>query len=120
MVNNSRFLIFPWVEIPNLASHILSQAARQIVGDWEQMYNARPVLLETLVDRTRYAGTCYRAANWTCVGATQGRGRMDRFNQSPTTRKDILLYPLTRNWQQILHQTTSTSGGSLDDLVSDI
>jgi hypothetical protein len=120
VVNNSRFLIFPWVEIPNLASHLLSLAARQIVGDWERMYNARPVLLETLVDRTRYAGTCYHAANWICVGATQGRGRMDRFHQSPTTRKDILLYPLARNWRQVLRQNTTISGGNLDDHARDL
>jgi hypothetical protein len=120
VVNNSRFLIFPWVKIPNLASHILSLAARQIVVDWERMYNARPVLLETLVDRTRYAGTCYRAANWICVGATQGRGRMDRFHQSPTTRKDILLYPLVHNWRLVLHHTTTLSGGTLDDLSRDL
>ena len=61
VVNNSRFLIFPWVEIPNLASHILSLAARQIVPDWEAMYKVRPVLLETLVDRDRYPGTCYQS-----------------------------------------------------------
>lgn len=120
VINNSRFLIFPWVEIPNLASHILSLAARQIASDWEQMYNARPVLLETLVDRTHYAGTCYRAANWIWVGVTQGRGRMDRFHQSPTERKDILMYPLARRWRQILLQTTPTPGGPLDDLVNDV
>ncbi len=105
VVNNSRFLIFPWVKIPNLASHILSLAARQIVPDWQAMYNVTPVLLETLVDVDRYPGTCYRAANWIGVGTTQGRGRMDRFHTSPTTRKDILLYPLTRYWRQVLHRT---------------
>jgi Domain of unknown function (DUF4338) len=105
VVNNSRFLIFPWVEIKNLASHILSLAARQVVADWEEMYHARPVLLETLVDRDRYPGTCYHAANWITVGLTQGRGRMDRWNQSPTSRKDILLYPLARRWRQILRHT---------------
>lgn len=108
VVNNSRFLIFPWVEIPNLASHILSLAARQIVPDWEAMYKVRPVLLETLVDRDRYSGTCYRAANWIHVGLTQGRGRMDRSHQSPTSRKDILLYPLVRHWRQILHRAGPT------------
>lgn len=105
VINNSRFLIFPWVKIPNLASHILSLAARQVVPDWEEMYNVRPVLLETLVDRDRYPGTCYHAANWIGVGITQGRGRMDRFRQSPTSRKDILLYPLARRWREILLQT---------------
>ena len=107
VVNNSRFLIFPWVEIRNLASHILSLAARQIAPDWEEMYNVRPVLLETLVDRDLYPGTCYRAANWMHVGITQGRGRMDR-NESPASRKDILMYPLARHWREILHRTDST------------
>jgi hypothetical protein len=105
VVDNSRFLIFPWVEIPNLASHILSLAARQVAPDWEELYHVRPVLLETLVDRDRFAGTCYRAANWLHVGITQGRGRMDRFHQSPTSRKDILMYPLRRHWREILHRT---------------
>jgi len=108
VVNNSRFLIFPWVEIRNLASHILSLAARQIAPDWEEMYNVRPVLLETLVDRDRYPGTCYRAANWMHVGITQGRGRMDRCNESPASRKDILMYPLARHWREILQRTDAT------------
>ena len=102
VVNNSRFLIFPWVRIANLASHILSLAARQIVPDWEKVYCVRPVLLETLVDGARYPGTCYRAANWIAVGSTQGRGRMDRFRQTPTTQKEIFLYPLARHFREIL------------------
>jgi len=78
VVNNSRFLILPWVKIPHLASHILSRVARQLRLDWRERYGVEPVLLETLVDRERYGGTCYRAANWVSVGFTQGRGRMDR------------------------------------------
>lgn len=102
VVNNSRFLILPWVEIKNLASHILSLASRQVITDWNEMYNAKPVLMETLVDRDRYPGTCYHAANWITVGITQGRGRMDRYNESPTSRKDILMYPLARHWREML------------------
>ena len=75
LVNNSRFLILPWVRVPNLASHILSLAARQLPRDWLAAYRAQPVLLETLVDAARYHGGCYRAANWTEAGLTQGRGR---------------------------------------------
>jgi hypothetical protein len=102
IVNNSRFLILPWVKVPNLASHILSLAARQLPRDWLAAYCARPVLLETLVDGTRYHGGCYRAANWTEVGLTQGRGRMDRYNTAQGERKHIFLFPLYRHWRERL------------------
>lgn len=101
LVNNGRFLILPWVQVPHLASHILALAARQLPTDWQAAYAVRPLLLETLVDRP-YSGTCYRAANWTCVGQTQGRGRMDRTHQAQGTAKDILLYPLEPHWRQRL------------------
>jgi hypothetical protein len=102
VVNNARFLILPWVKIPHLASHILSRAARQLRLDWRERYGVDPVLLETLVDRERYAGTCYRAANWVSVGLTQGRGRMDRTRKEPGPQKEIFLYPLDRRWQKQL------------------
>lgn len=101
LVNNGRFLILPWVEVPHLASHILALAARQLPTDWLAAYGVRPLLLETLVDRP-YTGTCYRAANWIVVGQTQGRGRMDRTHQAQGSCKDILLYPLESHWQQRL------------------
>ena len=98
IVNNSRFLILPWVKIRFLASHILSIAARRIVKDWHAAYAVRPLLLETMVDTTRFSGTSYRAANWIPVGITSGRGRMDkhhlRHGEAP---KLIFLYPLTPN-----------------------
>ena len=103
LVNNGRFLILPWVQVPHLASHILALAARQLPADWRAAYGVRPVLLETLVDRP-YSGTCYRAANWILVGQTQGRGRMDRTHQAQGARKDILLYPLEPHWRQRLCQ----------------
>jgi len=99
VVNNSRFLILPWVKIPHLASHILSRAAVILARDWVARYAVEPVLLETLVDRSRYRGTCYRAANWTSVGQTQGRGRMDRSGQAHGPVKEIFLYPLRRDWR---------------------
>jgi hypothetical protein len=77
VLSNDRFLIFPWVEVPNLASHALSLATKQIGRDWLEAFNYRPVLIETFVDQTRYLGTCYRAANWQYLGETQGRGRCD-------------------------------------------
>ena len=103
LVNNGRFLILPWVEVPHLASHILALAARQLPTDWLAAYGVRPLLLETLVDRP-YSGTCYRAANWILVGQTQGRGRMDRTHQAQGSCKDILLYPLESHWRQRLCQ----------------
>lgn len=102
VVNNSRFLILPWVRVPNLASHILSLAARQLPADWLAAYRAQPVLLETLVDGTRYHGGCYRAANWTETGLTQGRGRMDRSRTEHRVRKHIFLFPLHRRWRERL------------------
>jgi hypothetical protein len=102
VVNHSRFLILPWVRVPNLASHILSLAARQLPHDWLAAYRAQPVLLETLVDGTRYHGGCYRAANWTEVGLTQGRGRMDRSGKAQGVRKHIFLFPLHRRWRERL------------------
>ena len=97
IVNNSRFLVLPWVHIKGLASKILAQSARQLPTDWEHRYGYRPLLLETLVDPQRYRGTCYRAANWIRVGKTSGRGRMDREHRAHGQAvKDIYLYPLTR------------------------
>lgn len=105
IVNNSRFLVLPWLRIKGLASKILAESARQLPMDWERRYGYRPLLLETLVDAQRFRGTCYRAANWIWVGQTQGRGRMDRehraHGQAP---KDIYLYPLCRKAQQRLCQ----------------
>jgi hypothetical protein len=102
VVNHSRFLILPWAQIPNLASHILSQAARQLPSDWLARYGVEPVLLETLVDPARYRGVCYRAANWIEVGMTQGRGRMDRSGHAQGVPKQIFLYPLQRHWRERL------------------
>lgn len=108
VVNNSRFLILPWVRIPNLASHILSAAAERLQKDWWTRYGVEPALLETLVDRSRYTGACYRAANWIPVGLTQGRGRMDRSGQAAGERKEIFLYPLRRDWRRRLCAGAST------------
>ena len=113
VVNNSRFLILPWVRIPHLASHILSRAARQLRVDWQQRYGVDPVLLETLVDRERYNGTCYRAANWVSVGLTQGRGRMDRTGKGQGSRKEIFVYPLDRRWQKQLQERPAKPGPAI-------
>ena len=85
---------------------ILSRFARQLPRDWEAHYGYRPLLLETLVDTQRFAGTCYRAANWIHVGQTAGRGRMDRHTLSQEPVKDIYLYPLHRHAPQRLCSLT--------------
>ena len=115
VVANSRFLILPWVKVPNLASHILSLAARQLPRDWLTAYRAQPVLLETLVDATRYHGGCYRAANWTETGLTQGRGRMDRSGKAQGTRKHIFLFPLHRHWRERLCDPSRSLVRSADE-----
>ncbi len=103
IVQNSRFLILPWVRIPHLASSALAQMARQVAADWEARYAVRPVLLETLVDSARFRGTCYRAANWIFLGTTSGRGRMDReHRRHGAAPKDIFVYPLCRGVREKL------------------
>jgi hypothetical protein len=103
IVNNGRFLILPWVRVKGLASKILALSARRMPRDWESHYGYRPLLLETLVDASRFRGTCYRAANWLHVGQTAGRGRMDREHKAcGDAIKDIYLYPLVRDVRQQL------------------
>lgn len=103
IINNSRFLIFPWIRIKNLASSVLAMASREVADDWERVYGYRPVLLETLVDKRRFRGTCYKAANWTHVGTTTGRGRMDRESKGKgRSPKEIYLYPLTSRFREAL------------------
>jgi hypothetical protein len=98
LVNNSRFLILPWIRVPGLASKILALSARRIQSDWEMHYGKRPLLLETFVDAARFRGICYRAANWIHVGQTSGRGRMDReHDRHGQAIKEIYLYPLIHN-----------------------
>jgi hypothetical protein len=101
----SRFLILPWVEVKSLASTILARSDRQVPHDRSQHYGYTPLLLETLVDVTRFNGTCYRAANWIALGQTTGRGRMDRHHKALGTPKRIFVLPLRRRVQQRLCTT---------------
>lgn len=102
VINNARFLILPWIKSYNLGSRILSLVHRQIVSDWESRYNYRPVLLETFVEKDRFSGTVYKASNWVCVGETTGRGKKGRSNKREKPIKTVWLYPLVRNFREIL------------------
>jgi hypothetical protein len=102
VANNSRFLILPWVRVPELASHLLGQLARRVWADWQAHYGHRVILLETFVEAERFRGSCYRAANWICVGQTQGRTRQDREHKIQAAVKDILVYPLEANFRKQL------------------
>lgn len=102
IVNNSRYLIFPWVHIKNLASKTLALASKQLQEDWLREYCYAPVLIETFVDLEHFKGTCYKAANWKCLGETKGRGRMDRNNEYALSKKAIFMYPLQNDFKEIL------------------
>ena len=102
VVNNARFLLLPWVRSQNLASWVLGQCARRLPEDWEGRYGYRPVLLETFVEQGRFRGTCYRAANWACLGETQGRGKLDRHKRFGVPVKAIFVYPLVRDFREAL------------------
>lgn len=102
VVNNARFLILPWVQSKNLASKIPGMIARQITDDWQQRYGIRPVLMETFVETDRFAGTCYKAANWIYVGKTKGRGKLGPSGKQSVSIKDIWLLPLCAKFKQIL------------------
>jgi hypothetical protein len=103
ITNNTRFLILPGVRIPHLASHVLGLVARRIARDWQAKYAHRVVALETFVQRDRFNGTCYRAANWIQLGATTGRTRQDRDHQLQQPVKDVYLLPLRPDWRAHLH-----------------
>ncbi|MFO0794071.1 MAG: IS4 family transposase [Candidatus Brocadiaceae bacterium] len=94
VVNNSRFLIVPWLRVKNLASHVMSKALKRLGGDWEEAYRTTPVLVETYVEKCRYEGTCYKASNWEYLGETQGRGRNDQYHQKRLSRKYVFAYEL--------------------------
>lgn len=102
IVNNSRYLILPWINSKNLASKILSISARQLPQDWMDTYNYSPVLLETFVQNDKFAGTCYKAANWMRIGTTKGRGKLDIKNLCSLPKKDIWIYPLCKNFKEQL------------------
>jgi hypothetical protein len=108
ITNNARFLILPWVHVPHLASHILGRVMRRIQRDWIDKYGHPIHMVETFVENDRFTGACYKAANWLYVGQTKGRSRQDRYNDLSVPVKDIYLYPLTRNFRQVLCRGENT------------
>jgi Domain of unknown function (DUF4338) len=103
IVNNARFLILPWVKSKHLASKLLGLVIRRLADDWLDRYGYRPVLLETFVEKDRFAGTCYRASNWTYLGDTQGRGKLDRIKACALPIKSIWVFPLINHFREILN-----------------
>ena len=99
---NTRFLILPWVKVPHLASHLLARVARRIAADRQALYEYPVYLLETFIDPERFAGTCYRAANWIYLGLTTGRGKDDQTNRPNRSLKQLLAYPLQPDFRRRL------------------
>ncbi|MGH9469942.1 MAG: Druantia anti-phage system protein DruA [Terriglobia bacterium] len=102
ITNNARFLLLPWVHVPRLGSWVLGRVLRRLSADWQAKYGHPLALVEKFVERQRFRGTVYRAANWQHVGATQGRTRQDRNFTVRAPAKDIYVYPLARNFREIL------------------
>ncbi len=101
---NTRFLILPWVQVEHLASHLLGRMAKMLSQDWERVYGHPIYFVETFVDPERFRGTCYRAANWVLLGRTTGRGKNDQTNRPNRSIKEVLGYPLTRRFRQLLQE----------------
>lgn len=99
---NTRFLILPWVRVPHLASHLLALSAKTISDDWQKLYHHPILWLETFIDTERFAGTCYRAANWVWLGLTSGRGKYNDGHKKVTSIKAMYGYPLQRDFQKRL------------------
>jgi hypothetical protein len=100
--DNSRFLIFPWVRVKFLASHILSKIVKRISDDWEKKYGHPIYLLETFVQKDKFQGTCYKAAGWIYAGDTRGRGKMDMHMEYALPVKSVWLYPLMTDYKKHL------------------
>ena len=101
---NTRFLILPWVRVEHLASHILSRMAARISDDWQQAYGHPIYFLETFIDPERFRGTCYRAANWVVLGRTTGRGKQSNSYVPNRSIKEVLGYPLSPEFRDLLGQ----------------
>ena len=102
---NTRFLILPWIRVPHLASHILGRVVNRVSRDWERMYSHPIYFAETFIDPTRFRGTCYRAANWQSLGMTTGRGKASTSKRPNRSFKEVLGYPLTPRFRELLNQS---------------
>ena len=102
VINNTRFLIFPWVRVKNLASHVLGQAVRRVKDDWLEQWNYSPLLVETFVDPQYYHGSCYKAANWEYLGMTTGEGLVRKGKSYTTSAKMIFVRPLVKDFRSLL------------------
>jgi len=102
VVNNVRFLILPWVRVPNLASFILARSGEAVLRDWQTAYGFQPALLETFVDTGRFLGTCYRAANWIEAGATAGYSKTGSAHHNSQTPKTLFVYPTRHDFREVL------------------
>jgi hypothetical protein len=101
---NTRFLILPWVQVSHLASHLLARVTQRLSRDWERLYHHPLYFVETFVDPERFRGTCYRAANWILLGRTTGRGKDDQTNRVNRSLKEVLGYPLTPRFRELLQE----------------
>lgn len=102
---NTRFLILPWVEVEHLASHLLARVTKRLSSDWECVYHHPIFFVETFVDPERFRGTCYRAANWILLGQTTGRGKDDQTHRPNRSLKQVLGYPITPRFRELLQET---------------
>ena len=113
VINNTRFLIFPWVEVQHLASHVLGQLAKRVRPDWQQRWGYEPVLMETFVDPAHYSGTCYRAAGWIELGQTTGRGLRRPGAEYTSSPKLIYVKSLSEDFRETLCAESLQRGGVL-------
>ncbi len=108
-INNGRFLILPWVRVPNLASKALSLAIKRVVVDWREYYSIEPLFLETYVDPTRFIGTSYKAANWLRLGSTKGYKKSGSNHHNGQSKKDIYIYPVEKKLRKQISEIISTN-----------
>jgi hypothetical protein len=114
VVNNSRYLILPWVEVANPASHMLAQLAQRVGDDWQARWGYRPLLLETFVDPARFRGSCYRAAGWALLGRTSGEGLVGPGKHYQTSRPKLLFaQPLQADFRALLCSNRRTGTTAL-------
>jgi hypothetical protein len=113
IINNTRFLVLPWVDVSHLASHLLALNRRRLYQDWQRIYHHPVYLLETFVDTERYRGTVYKADNWIYVGKTTGLGKLSKSNKPTLSKKAVYLYPLTKDFRHRLHTQGPAASGEL-------